>query len=304
MNPKIIIDDNMQETNAVDSYSFPICLLHIVQSDYPSGSFYAHWHSEIEMAYVVAGQMQWQVNDQVFRLQKGDCCVINQNAIHSGSILPGMDCIYIAINFSPILISGYANSAVDHKYVQPILNAPSFSYCIFTGETPEHAEMAKLVAELEEYYTSRPSFHELYVESILEQMWILIFQKYDIFCRSQTGLSANNAIPHVKQVLSFIYEHYNETITLDDMASVCHTSKSEFCRLFKASMRQTPFNYLLQYRIQKSLSLLCSPEHSITEIASQVGFNGSSYYAETFRRFMRCTPTEYRKRNLSAHRTG
>ena len=79
------------------------------------------------------------------------------------------------------------------------------------------------------------------------------------------------------------------------MASACHTSKSEFCRLFKAAMHQTPFDFLLHYRIQKSLPLLCSTDQSATEIAGCVGFSGSSYYSEVFRKYMSCSPSQYRK---------
>lgn len=83
------------------------------------------------------------------------------------------------------------------------------------------------------------------------------------------------------------------------MASACHTSKSEFCRLFKAAMHQTPFDFLLHYRILKSLPLLCSTDQSVTEIAGCVGFSGSSYYSEVFRKFMQCSPTEYRRNNAA-----
>lgn len=83
------------------------------------------------------------------------------------------------------------------------------------------------------------------------------------------------------------------------MVSACHTSKSEFCRLFKAAMHQTPFDFLLHYRIQKSLPLLCSTDQSVTEIAGCVGFSSSSYYSEVFRKFMQCSPTEYRRNNAA-----
>lgn len=79
-----------------------------------------------------------------------------------------------------------------------------------------------------------------------------------------------------------------------------NANKSEFCRLFKATLHQTPFDFLLHYRIQQSLPLLCRPELSLTEIASAVGFSGASYYSEVFRKYTSCSPTEYRKRMLGA----
>ena len=106
-------------------------------------------------------------------------------------------------------------------------------------------------------------------------------------------------IQRLKNALTFIYEHYNEPITLDQMVAACYANKSEFCRLFKATLHQTPFDFLLHYRIQQSLPLLCRPELTITEIATTVGFSGASYYSEVFRKYTSCSPTEYRKRILS-----
>ena len=69
--------------------------------------------------------------------------------------------------------------------------------------------------------------------------------------------------------------------------------------MFMAAILQSPFDVLLHYRIQKSLLLLCSTDQSVTEIAGCVGFSGSSYYSEVFRKFMQCSPTEYRRNNAA-----
>ena len=92
------------------------------------------------------------------------------------------------------------------------------------------------------------------------------------------------------------YEHYSEPITLDQMVAACYANKSKFCRLFRSTLHQTPFDFLLHYRIQQSLPLLCRPELTITEIAAQVGFSGASYFSEVFRKYMSCSPSQYRKR--------
>lgn len=60
-------------------------------------------------------------------------------------------------------------------------------------------------------------------------------------------------------------------------------------------MEQTPFEYLQACRIEKSIPEVLEKAESITKIAVKYGFTGSSYYAETFRKEMGCTPGEYRK---------
>jgi AraC-like DNA-binding protein len=54
--------------------------------------------------------------------------------------------------------------------------------------------------------------------------------------------------------------------------------------------------YLTEYRIGKSAELLISSSLNVTEIAEQCGFGGASYFTETFRKIMGCTPTEYRSK--------
>ena len=82
------------------------------------------------------------------------------------------------------------------------------------------------------------------------------------------------------------------------MAEACHTSKSNFCRIFKDALHKSPVEYLIYYRIQKSLPLLAEGKWQITQISEDVGFSGSSYYSEMFRKYMGCSPSEYQSRTV------
>ena len=73
------------------------------------------------------------------------------------------------------------------------------------------------------------------------------------------------------------------------MAASCHLRKSEFSRLFKRAFRKTPVEFLSNFRIQRSLELLCCKQYTDTKVASmRVGFSDSSYYSEVFRKVMLC----------------
>lgn len=85
-----------------------------------------------------------------------------------------------------------------------------------------------------------------------------------------------------------------EKITLDDIAAQIHICKSECCRFFKKHMRESLFDYLLYYRVEKSLPLLAENQLSITEISAQTGFSSPGYFSRIFREQMHCSPTQYR----------
>ena len=101
-------------------------------------------------------------------------------------------------------------------------------------------------------------------------------------------------IQRLRELLKFIHENYTAEISLDDIADAISLSKSECCRFFKKHMDMTIFDYILYYKIQKSLPML-SKDQSITDTALSVGFSSTSYYTQIFKRYMNCTPLQYKK---------
>lgn len=293
---EIKTDKNMLELNTHGSYGFPIYLINVTLSTYQFGRFDCHWHPELEMAYILDGHMTYQINQNHYHLNKGDFIFINSNAFHSGCMYENSDCKYVVATFNPSLIYGYEKSVIDTNYTFPLLNNDSFSSYICRQENEYNDKFQKLMIEIGSLYTEHPPCYELYIKSCLCKLWAILFTE---FKKSQNTsfveTTVAKQIARLKDALTFIHNHYAEPISLDEMAASCHTSKSEFNRIFKKTLHQTPFEYLLRYRIQKSLPLLISDTYNITQIAGQVGFSGSSYYAEVFRKYMNCSPREYRQ---------
>lgn len=95
-------------------------------------------------------------------------------------------------------------------------------------------------------------------------------------------------------MLSFIYEHFSEDIALANIACIAHISIGECCRIFREHLQTTPYQFLTEYRVRKSVELL-SGELSISEIAGRCGYNQTSNYIAKFKSIMDCTPAQYRK---------
>ena len=98
------------------------------------------------------------------------------------------------------------------------------------------------------------------------------------------------------RMTGFIQRNYSEKISLNDIAEAGAICRSKCCKIFREFLGKTPVEYLTEYRISKSIELLNTTDMSITDIAVNCGFCGSSYYAETFMKLMKCTPSEYRKK--------
>lgn len=66
-------------------------------------------------------------------------------------------------------------------------------------------------------------------------------------------------------------------------------------RLFMQVLQTTPYEYLINYRIKKSLELLGKEKTSISQIALEVGFNDVSHFIQIFKKRMNITPKQYQK---------
>ena len=84
-------------------------------------------------------------------------------------------------------------------------------------------------------------------------------------------------------------------LTLDELASLCHMSTSNFKRKFKEHYGESPHTYLLQQKIKKAQSLLRHPHLSITQIAFECGFEHVSSFNRNFKKQVGQTPSAYRK---------
>ena len=107
----------------------------------------------------------------------------------------------------------------------------------------------------------------------------------------------DKGIGPLRQIISYIQQNYSAKVTLNDIAIAGNVCRSNCCKIFQKFLNQSPIGYLTEYRLEKSLFLLKTTNYTITEIALQCGFNSSSYFTETFRKELNCTPSDYRKKH-------
>ena len=72
---------------------------------------------------------------------------------------------------------------------------------------------------------------------------------------------------HLKDVLTFIDEHYAEDIRLSDLAACANMNGNYFCRYFRELTHRTPLDYLNYYRVEAACEQLSYTNKTITEIA-------------------------------------
>ncbi len=81
---------------------------------------------------------------------------------------------------------------------------------------------------------------------------------------------------------------------LVELASEAGLSTSHFIRSFRESTGKTPYQFLLDRRVQRAQTLMRDPRASLTEVAKSSGFANQHHLASVFRRITGMTPSAYR----------
>ena len=289
------IEKDQKEIKKHGNYEFPVHLsLEKIQS-YEQASFPWHWHPEIELTWIMSGQIEYLVNDKKYLLKEGDGLFCNSNSLHSGYMKDGQDCNYLSLTFHPRFIYGYENSLLQTKYVDFITSNESWHSLGLESETDWHRDIIGQIRKIYHMSQTPPPDYELRVHLILAEIWQKLYSYYNSLPASEHHPQKHLA--RLKDILSFIQEHYAQELSLDEIAEHVNICKSECCRFFKKYMKMTIFDYILFLRVQNSLPLLREGE-SITKIASMTGFSTSAYYGQIFKRYMGCSPSKSRREHM------
>jgi AraC-like DNA-binding protein/mannose-6-phosphate isomerase-like protein (cupin superfamily) len=257
------------------------------------------WHNELEVIIVNHGEADVMVDDQMIHLTPGQGVFINQNVLHA--IHPygeSRNCSLYSLTFHPDFLFD-SRSNLAHKYLTPIINSPELKTFFLDEADPAKENLLDLINDVIAANAVKAFGYELVTRAKLYQFWLQFMQNVNVEPSDRPKpppvLSLDEI--RVKEAIRYVEEHYASPITLDALATTIHISKSECCRCFKRTLKLTPIEYVMRFRIFAAARLMHNNDPSImsiSDLAFAVGFNSVSYFNKTFRKYLNQTPTEYR----------
>ena len=97
-------------------------------------------------------------------------------------------------------------------------------------------------------------------------------------------------------VCELIETQISSDLSVGELAAAVQMSQARFAKSFKSATGLAPFAYLTARRIEHAKQLLSSGV-SVTDTAFAVGYANPSKFAAAFRRYTKCSPSEWRQRN-------
>lgn len=103
----------------------------------------------------------------------------------------------------------------------------------------------------------------------------------------------------LQQITEYMHEHFNEDITIKDLAKLADMSEKYFIHHFHFHMGISPKQYLIELRMKHALELLSQTNMSVAEIADSLGYADSYSFSKAFHKFYGESPSSFRKHTIA-----
>ena len=275
-----------KENKQHGTFDFPIEFYH-VSPEHPRYNMPYHWHTEYEMIRILEGELSLVISDTKLLAKAGDILFIQDGVFHGA--LPN-NCVYECIVFDMKLLLKENN--ICTKQIQDIINKKK----IIKYKLPINITNLKSCCDnLFESMQSTEIGHEFIIQGALYTLLGLILSN-ELYENGKTiHKNTEKRLLQFKNVITLIENEYASQLTLDDLAKACYMTPKYFCRFFFEMTNKTPIEYLNYYRIECACEQLLTSDLPITEIAFNCGFNDTSYFIKTFKKYKGVTPKQYLK---------
>ena len=104
---------------------------------------------------------------------------------------------------------------------------------------------------------------------------------------------------NIKKIIAYMSENYRDpNLDVATIAKMSGYSMAYFSRAFKAFMADPPVVHLNKLRLSEAKALFRNPDLTLKEIATMSGYKNLSTFTEAFKKIIKMTPKEYRKKYL------
>lgn len=252
-----------------------------------------HWHHAVELFYIKSGKIEYTTPNGKWIFSAGMGGFVNSNILHTSRVgLTKEETVEVLHLFDPELLSGGISNRIEERYIRPLTDRAGLEMICLSPEKPDQAVLLQKIRagfDLEEGSWG----YEIALRQLLTEIWLGLLEQA---CATTEKLCKNkDTDDKMKAMMSYIQEHYTETIAVDRLAKEAHISKRVCFRLFQENLHMSPLEYMREYRLRKACMDLVETEKSMTEIASDCGFGTSSYFGKIFRERFNCSPARYRR---------
>lgn len=275
-----LIEEHRPESQENSNSHIPICDACKIIS---RGSSITHGHQHFMLTMITRGRGVQSLNGKDIPFEENHLFLLSPADFHHNTVAGGETFDYYRLCFSYELLEARLSGLIplDSLPLHLALDGNSASIAL------------QLLAQLTEESENgqNRTGHKEYLQTLVEQLIILVLRESPASAFSQPGNPINRA-------LGYLHAHFHDSISVGDAAAVAGYTPNYFNSCFREQVGMPFGEYLRKMRLNYAENLLRSSEISVSEIAFEAGFGSLSHFSRTFRKKHDCSPQEYR-RNMS-----
>ncbi len=255
-----------------------------------------HYHKFLEILYCAEGRIEVRTFCGNVILNQHDMILINSNELHGTTSLTPNSSHYCTKFFKELLYPFYDKDMIHYAKITAILsNLNHYVYIPAELVLKYKYNIKELFDEAANCYSTDKINNKLTIYSNVLNIVSFVFE-YLSCCISETVNTEQikNKQDIISKINSYMKKNYQD-VTLTKLARECSLNYSYLSSIFKDLYGESFRNYLLKFRINKSISLLRESDMDISTIAQSVGFATSSHYIKMFKRMKNVSPGKFRQ---------
>ncbi|WP_024865933.1 AraC family transcriptional regulator [Butyrivibrio sp. FCS014] len=253
-----------------------------------SSSYVAtHWHSAIEVMYILEGEVDITVNGSTTELLPGDVFLVDSAIPHSTKSLNGNKAVLIQLPYP--LLERYIPDLNSRRFE---LNCKSDNPIVRT----KVLQLIEIIKQMQVVFEVKPEGEILRFNSLLFEFMFQIYHNFSEEVSDTDSRKETKTFGRIQNILDYLDNNYASQISLDEIASVACFQKEYFCHFFKKQMGITYTRYLNDLRLAKIRKDLAETDLPLKDILEKHGFTNYKLFRKMFNETFGCTPVAYRKK--------
>ncbi|QSP93495.1 helix-turn-helix domain-containing protein [Marinobacter salinisoli] len=238
-----------------------------------------HNHQHHQVVVGVQGTADLTVEGTDARLDNWNACMVPTEATHDYC---GDDRNHVlVINLDPSLPELSSPAHGDYDRLAPLFEKPR----TLAMDSKMQGLVQFVAGEFDRSPDNAPMQRHL-AAGILHCMADRLQEERDV--------TSNRNVLHPGIIRRYILDNLHHKITVSDLASVACLSVSRFHEIFREVTGVTPYQFLLQTRLDQACKLLASSSLSVSEVSYRTGFSSHSALTNALRKHRGITPTKLR----------
>ncbi len=271
-----------------DADEFP---LQVIKNEH-HGTTNLHRHEFFELVFIDHGVALHSHEGKTQILTAGDVFIIFPGEVHSyiSANNTGLyNCLFMAEAFAGL----EKDLESVHELDWLVNRQPRTVFERVHAGLTEQQELVLVLEQIIWEKLNRPIGWALKLKSLLLSVFVI----YARLCgkRQLSNSEVNANFRQIIKAVTFIEQHYNQEVAVDDMARAAGLSVGYLSRQFKSFLGTSPSEYARNFRIAKAAELLRMNDKSVADVARELGFGDIALFSRQFRQVTGVSPTGFRK---------